>query len=170
MKESLMYSFRLAVALVGAIALTGCASTPKVSSDATGRVTFTAYRTFALVNPEQPSGMDPVTYERIRQNVENAVAAKGYAKAVSANLGELSVILTFDARERLNFHRWGPAAFDVHVHQYTEGKLAVDVFDARTRQSLWHGQATQTIDPDKPDPAAINAAVASVMATFPARS
>jgi len=42
----------------------------------------------------------------------------------------------------------------------------VDVFDTKTKQPLWHGSATQTVDPHKPDPAMIDAAVSGVMAKF----
>jgi hypothetical protein len=47
--------------------------------------------------------------------------------------------------------------------------MAVDVFDTKTERALWHGQATKDVNPDHSDPAAIDAAVTSVMASLPAR-
>lgn len=158
---------RLVVVLIGAIALAACASKPQVSSDVTPGANLAAYRTFAFVNPTPPGGMDPVAYERILQDVGNALSAKGYAKA---DPGDLSVILTLGARDRTDINTWGAFGRQVDVYQYTEGKLAVDVFNTKTRQPLWHGQASETIDPNKPDPTAVNTAVTSLMASFPPRS
>ena len=45
----------------------------------------------------------------------------------------------------------------------------MDVFDTKTRQPLWHGQATATLNPQKVDPQKVDAAVADVMAKFPPR-
>ena len=154
------------VAVLATVALAACAPEPTVTSDITPGANFAAYRTFVLVNPTPPAGMDPVAYERIRQGVVSALLAKGYTPA---DQGDLSVILTLGTRDRTNINTWGAFGRRVDVYQYTEGKLAVDVFDTKTRQPLWHGQATETIDPNKPDPASVNAAVASVMASFPAR-
>jgi hypothetical protein len=55
------------------------------------------------------------------------------------------------------------------VRQYTEGQLSVDVFDTKTRQPLWHGQATGTVNPQKLDARKIDAAAADIMTKFPAR-
>jgi hypothetical protein len=56
----------------------------------------------------------------------------------------------------------------VDVYQYTEGTLSVDAFDAKTRQPLWHGQATGTVS-SKPNPEKVEKAVAKIMAQFPAK-
>ena len=52
---------------------------------------------------------------------------------------------------------------------YTQGALAIDVFDAGERQPVWHGVAGKTIsDEDREDmTAVINAVVASILADFP---
>jgi hypothetical protein len=158
---------RRSVALVlAALALSACASTPTVSSDTTPGANFANYRTYTWVNAAPPAGMNPVSFERIRQGVDSALSAKGYSKA---DPGDLSVILTVGARDKTDVTTWGRFGQQVSVYNYTEGKLSVDVFDTKTRQALWHGSATQTIDPNKSDPAMIDAAVSGVMANFPAK-
>jgi hypothetical protein len=139
---------------------------PKVSSDTTPGANFATYRTFAFVNPSPPAGMNPVAYERIRMGVEQGLISKGYSKAAE---GDLSVIITIGARDRTDVDTWGMFGRQVDVRQYTEGQLSVDVFDTRTKQPLWHGQATETINPKKVDPAKVEKAVGVVMARFPAR-
>jgi hypothetical protein len=37
---------------------------------------------------------------------------------------------------------WGD---EVDVHQYREGTLSVDVFDARSHRAVWHGWATKKL-------------------------
>ena len=110
--------------------------------------------------------MDPVAYERIRQGVEQGLTGKGYSKA---DPGDLSVIITLGARDKTDVKSWGRFGLQQDVYQYTEGQMSVDVFDTKTKQPLWHGQATETINPKKPDPQKIEAAVTDVMAKFPAR-
>ena len=159
---------RVILALGVVLALAGCASKPAVTSDTVPGANIASYRTFAFLNPPlpalPPTGLDPVANERIRQGVSNALVAKGYSPGMP---GDLTIIVTIGARERANISSWGPYWARLDVRQYTEGKLAVDVFDSKTLQPLWHGQATQTIDPNTIDPEVVNNAVGSVMAGFP---
>jgi Domain of unknown function (DUF4136) len=155
------------VALVAAVALSACASTPQVSSDTAAGANFAAYHTYAWASTAPPAGMNPVAFGNIVQGVDAAMSAKGYVKA---DPGDLTLILTLGARNQTDISTWGRFNRQVDVYQYTQGKMSLDVFDTKTRQALWHGQATQTIDPDKSDPALIDAAVSGVMAKFPPRS
>jgi hypothetical protein len=158
---------RRSIALVlAALTLSACASTPTVTSDTTPGANFANYKTYTWVNALPPAGVNPVAFERIRQGVDSSLAAKGYSKAEP---GDLSVILTLGARDKTDVTTWGRFGQQVEVYNYTEGKLSLDVFDTKTKQPLWHGSATQTIDPGKSDPAMIDAAVSGVMAKFPGR-
>jgi hypothetical protein len=155
----------IAAALAACLAFPAYAG-PQVSSDTTPGANFASYSTFAFVNPAAPAGMNPVAYERIRMGVEQGLIGKGYSKAAE---GDLSVIITIGARDRADIQTWGAFGRQVDVRQYTEGQLSVDVFDTRTKQPLWHGQATETVNPKKLDPAKVEKAVGEVMARFPAR-
>ena len=157
----------LILILAAITGLSACETSPTVSTDVTPGANFSAYSSFAFVNTAPPAGMDPVLFERIQQDVGGALQGKGYTSGAP---GDLSVVVSLGAKDRTDINTWGAFGRQVDVYQYTEGKLAVDVFDTKTRKPLWHGQATQTIQPGKPDPAAINTAVASVMSSFPVRS
>jgi hypothetical protein len=156
----------IALAVVG-LALSACASKPTITSDVTRGVNFSAYQSYAWVNTPPPGGMNPVAWERVRQDVDGAMTTKGYTKA---DPGDLAVILTIGARDKTDINTWGRWGRQVSVYQYTEGKISIDIFDSKTKQPLWHGQATQTIDPGKPDPSLIDTAVTELMAKFPART
>jgi hypothetical protein len=152
--------------LAVALALGACASTPTVSSDVTAGTNFSNYKTYAWVNALPPAGMNPVAYERVKLDIQNGLAAKGYTQG---SPGDLSLILTVGARDKTDINTWGAWGRQVDVYQYTEGKVSLDAFDTKTKQPLWHGAASQTIDPNKSDPAMIDTAVSAVMAKFPAR-
>lgn len=139
---------------------------PTLSTDTTPGANFANYRTFTFANALPPAGMDPVAYERIRQGVEQGLTAKGFSKA---DPGDLTVIITLGAKNKTDVDTWGRFGRQVDVYQYTEGQLSVDVFDTKTKQPLWHGQATETIDPKRPQPQKIQAGVNDLMAKFPAR-
>jgi hypothetical protein len=67
------------------------------------------------------------------------------------------------------YYGWG-APSSVDVYQYKEGTLIVDVVDAKTKQLVWRGFATGTVDPDaKPEQRErkLNDAIAQMMAQFP---
>lgn len=151
--------------LAVALALGACASTPTISSDVTRGANFSNYKTYEWVNALPPAGMNPVAYERVKQDVEGAMSAKGYSKG---SPGDLSLILTVGTRDKTDINTWGRWGHQVDVYQYTEGKVSLDAFDTKTKQPLWHGAASQTVDPGKTDPALIDTAVAGVMAKFPA--
>lgn len=156
-------------ALVFALALSVAAPAwgkPKVSSDTTPGANFANYQTFVFANPLPPAGMNPVTFERMRMGVEQGLTTKGLSKG---DPGDLSVLITIGAKDKTDIQTWGRWGRQVDVRQYTEGQLSVDVFDTKTKQPLWHGQATESVYSKKIDPAKVEKAVADVMSRFPAR-
>lgn len=153
---------------LGAVILTlgACETTPSISSDTTPGANFANYRTYEWVNVRPAAGMNPVSLERMRQGIEQAMVAKGYRVG---NPGDISLILTVAGKERVDVQTWGRFGQNVDTYRYTEGTLTVDAFDTRTAQAIWHGRAQQNVDPGRIDPAMIDAAVAGVMAQFPPR-
>ena len=58
---------------------------------------------------------------------------------------------------------------NVDVEMYTEGMLAIDIFDNASREPVWHGWARKRIlgaDVANPE-TAINAAVSAILEDFP---
>ena len=163
-----MLNLRLLAPPALAIALAACASsepTATVSNDVSPTASFAGYRTYSWISSAVPAGLDPVIGERIRDTVDSAMAAKGYAKVDPPN-GDLSVAYTVGAKDKTDIASYSYFGDDLNVRHYTEGHLAVDAFDTKTRKAVWHGAATQRIDP-KGDPARVNGVVAQVMQSFP---
>jgi hypothetical protein len=149
------------------IALGAHAARPSISTDTAPSANFAAYKTFAFVNTTPPGGMDPVAYQRIIEDVSAGLTAKGYQRA---DQGDLSLILSLGAQNKADIQSWGAWGLRTDVYQYTEGKLSVDAFDTKTKQAVWHGQASEEINPNKANPGAIDKAVSKLMNKFPAGS
>ena len=94
------------------------------------------------------------------------LAAKGYQK--TATDGDLSLILTVGAREKTDVQSWGRFGMQTSVDETPRARRRVTPPDSKTAQAVWHGQASQTVNPQKPNEKAINAGVAKLMVKFPA--
>jgi hypothetical protein len=141
---------------------------PQIATDVAPGVNFGAYKTFVWVSEVPAPGMNPVAFERIRTNIENALSGKGYQKAAAGNAGDVSLILTLGAKQQTQFESWGRLGLQTDVYQYTQGTLSLDAFDTKAKKAIWHGQATETVNPDKPNERAIDEGVTKLMAKFPA--
>ena len=147
------------------LSVEGPAAAQSISTQALPGVNFSVYKTYAWENSPPPAGVNPVMYQQIMMDIDSALAQKGYQKAET---GDLSLILTLGAREKTDIQSWGRFGLQTSVYQYTQGQLSLDVFDSKTNQALWHGQASRTINPNKPNPAAVSKAITKLMAKFPA--
>lgn len=165
MKHGVM---RLAL-LAGTLAMSGSqpAVAQSVSTDVAPGANFGAYRTYAWVNASAPQGMNPIAYQQIIADIEAALNAKGYQKGEP---GDLSLVITIGTQDKTDITSWGRWGWRTDVYQYTEGQLSLDVFDTRSKQALWHGQATRTVNPGKFNAAKASKTVAKLMKSFPANS
>jgi len=142
------------------------AAKPTISTQALQGINFSAYKTYSWVNSLPPAGMNPVMYQQMQNDIDSALAGLGYQEVSDG--GDLAMILTIGARQKTDVQSWGWFGLQTSVYQYTQGQLSLDAFDTKTKQAVWHGQVTETVNPDKPNQAKINAAVSKLMASFPA--
>jgi hypothetical protein len=172
-----------ALALLG-----GCASTLTARSDYDRGHDFSGYRSFAWIAadpivspPGETPQVSPLNRRRIVEAIEAALVRKGYTRTADPGGADFVVSYTVGARDRISVDawpapyrtwgrwRWPYAGRDVDVRTYTEGTLAIDVFDGRTREPVWHGWTTKRItEQDVANAAArIREAVDVVIARFP---
>ena len=170
--------------------LTGCATTLKAHSDHDTSQNFSAYRTFTwmadqpmIAPPGDVVRVSPLNRRRIEESIESALAAKGFQKVTDRAVADFVVSYSVGARDRIDAHsfpapyagawRWGHPYYghDVDVDVYREGTLAIDVFDGKTHQPVWHGWASKRITEHDIRHAAeqIPPAVASILSNFPPR-
>jgi hypothetical protein len=158
--------YLLILGLASGLALSaGAQARPTVSTDAVPGVNFSAYRTYTWANASVAAGVNPVMQQRILADFDAALAQHGYQRAEPA---DLSMILTIGAQNKTDVQSWGRFGLQTSIYQYTQGQVSLDVFDTKTNQALWHGQVSETVDPNKPNQAKIDAAIAKLMVQFPA--
>jgi hypothetical protein len=176
------------VATACALSLSGCATTLQTHSDHDATQNFSGYRTYAwmadqpmIAPPDEVARVSPLNRRRIEEAIESELAAKGFQKATDRASADFAVSYTVGARDRVDVYsypapyagpwRWGYPYFghDVDVTMYREGTLAIDVFDGKSHQPVWHGWATKRISERDVKHAAqqIPPAVATVMKDFP---
>jgi hypothetical protein len=94
------------------------------------------------------------------------------------------IAYTIGARDKINVNsypepyqgawHWGYPNYwsGVDLNTYTEGRLAIDIFDGRTREPVWHGVATKRIEASDLRHAEerIQTAVKSILKDFPPKA
>ena len=176
-----------ALPLFAALAVTGCA-TMQAGSDSYPAADFSDYRTFAWVSDSpliqsesQRVAISPLDVRRIREAIERELNGKGFTLVAESEAPDFALSFTVGARDMISMSdypeayrgnwRWGAPYYwpNVDIYMYTEGMLAIDVFDKATSQPVWHGWARkQIVSADIDDPqTAIDAAVREILKDFP---
>jgi hypothetical protein len=176
---------------MGLILTAGCAGN-RVSTDYSPEVSFSQFRTFALVMPP-----DTAAQQLLDQRVRNAVQAQLDEKGLTVSDREHADVFVgygmvdkthtevYDYPDRWGwgrgfgwrYYRWGvawPMSTPRQVETYTNGTVVVNVIDAKTKQVIWHGEVADVVDLPVRDPVRatrqIDAAVAKLFAKFPPNS
>ena len=189
-------SIKLIGAVVSLVLLAGCASTFEATYDHDAANDFNKYQSFAWLskNPmkvgKNVGAVNPLLEPRIMSALENALVAKGYEYVIQPKDADFVVSFTIGSREEIKIDSypsmsasygvayprhwgWGGAYYGVatetQVRQYTEGMLAVDIFDVKERRPVWHGVATKRIsESDREEiEATVKAAVDAILVGFP---
>jgi hypothetical protein len=150
--------------LAGAIALSaGVSAKPRLTTDAAQGVNFADYKTYTWLRTHPPGGFNSVAYQRVQAHLDSRLAAKGYQHHAPA---DLTLVLTVGRRLKVDLDTWNRYGYH-DSYSRTEGQVSLDAFDTKTKKAVWHGQVTEAINPDKPDPAKAEAALIKLMEKFP---
>jgi hypothetical protein len=161
MQRKQLLKLGLASALVFAAA---AHAKPQLTVDAAGGVDLGQYKTYSWVRTHPPAGYNSVLYQRALANIDTRMAAKGYRHAEPS---DFTMVLTVGKRQKVDVDAWHHYGYR-DVYTRTEGEVALDAFDAKTKKALWHGKVTDVINPNKPDPKKADAALTKLMERFPA--
>ncbi len=129
----------------------------KVKTDYDHKADFSQYRTFSF---EKVQTADPLLVDRIKSAITTTLTAKGWLQVPSR--GNVAIVAMDINKEHqtLNTYydgfgggwRWGGGFGDetTTVDHYEVGTLVVDLFDAKSKQLLWRGSASETLS-SKPE-------------------
>jgi hypothetical protein len=154
----------------------GVAFAQKVSADYNKSTNFAAYKTYTWI--KEPKSSDPLTRQRIIDEVNGALASKGL-QPVTDN-PDLAIAVHSATKEEKSLDtfyngfgggwRWGGGFGNLttRVETYEVGTLVIDIFDARTKEALWRGTSTKTLsDNPQKNAASLNKAIDKMFSKFP---
>lgn len=191
-----MFDHRIAVSagLLGTVlALSACSSTPRVRHDADARVDMTNYHTYVWEQVTDDSGAggpafkNPLNQKRLRAAVEANLARHGLQPAAEGATPDSYVTVAMGTRQAVEADRpvrlglgWGWGGWRSGMmgsvnwstdgmYNYTEGRIAVDLYDARSRDPIWHAAVEQDLSylTGRDAEARINAVVDAMFTRFP---
>jgi Domain of unknown function (DUF4136) len=141
------FSSALVVALL--LATAGTLAAQDVRYNFMPRTDFSKYRTYKWVNIGR-AHPDQITDAEIKQSVDSQLASKGLIKTDSDKT-DLYIGYQTAVRQETQWDAWGSRAFGMGTGSWTSstisvGTLVLDIYDPATKQLVWTGSATKTID------------------------
>jgi hypothetical protein len=114
------------------------------------RTDFSKYRTYKWVNigGARP---DQIMDAQIKQSVDSQLASRGMTKTDS-DKADLYIGYESAIKQETQWDAWGSRSFGMGMGSWTSstisvGTLVLDIYDPGTKQLVWTGRATKTIDP-----------------------
>lgn len=190
--------FQARVILLGILAIVlssgiqGCAATSTVVSDHDPNLNYSLLRKYAWLeystNANTERDISALTLARIKASIDTNLAGKNYTIAKDADAVDFLISFSVgleDRKERFmsspfldedsetSFSLgWGDDYYEpgAMVEIYSEGSLAIDIFDTENLTPIWHGYASKRLEPaDQQDDGgrSIQEGVNAIMATFP---
>jgi hypothetical protein len=180
-----MNTYRVPLAALALCMLVvGCESI-SARSDWNPSVDFSRYHTYSWISKSplvsKPPEVSALAEVRLESAAMSELAQKGYRFVEDPNQADFVVAFTIGAREKLNvtstpgpgglgpFIWAAPYYRDIDVRQFTEGRLAIDLFDTKLKVPVWTGFATKSItSSDTRNLGELaNKAVAAILKDFP---
>jgi hypothetical protein len=175
------------VALCALALVAGCATGPRITTEADPQADFSRYRTFAFYSPLaiESEGYSSAMSERMKAAARAQMESRGYVytetspdlwvniNAYTQRRTEVSSMPTVDYAYyysyRANRYFAVPYWRDrTDVYRYTEGTMNVDLVDAARNRLVWEGIAVGRVTNAR-DAAARDARIDSTMAEIFAR-
>jgi Domain of unknown function (DUF4136) len=163
----------VAAALAGSVAC----STLKTSADYDRSANFSQYRTFAIRDAEAIG--NEILERRIKSTLASGLAARGLTENADApdlwavphvRLSQETQISTYNSGWGYGWHWAGGGMSTTTVEQIPVGTLIVDLVDAKRKELVWRGTATDTLKPEATAAereAALSAAITKMLEVFP---
>jgi hypothetical protein len=147
-QNSKLFSSALAVALL--LVTAGTLAAQDVRYNFMPGADFSKYRTYKWVNTGD-AHPDQIMDAQIKQAVDLQLASKGMTKT-GDDKADLYIGYQTSVNQETQWDAWGSRAFGMGTGSWTSstisvGTLVLDMYDPRTKQLVWTGSATKTIDP-----------------------
>jgi hypothetical protein len=170
----------------GALALisAACGYSIKTATDYDHNIQFSKYHSFFMMKGN--SSGNPLLDQRAADDVKTVLTSKGWIE-VAEGQGETAVVVHAATKTKHTYDTfydgWGGWGYrrgwggrfgggfggaTTFVNDYKVGTLVVDIFDATTKEAIWHGNASDAMsDNAKSNAQATEAAVDKMSQNFP---
>lgn len=146
---------RMGLTLAAVLMACGVVAGQDVKTNYMPGTNFTKYKTYKWVAIEGGQHPNQIVDAQIKQSVDSQLAAKGLTKTES-DTADLYVgyQTAVDQEKQWNAYgmgggiRWGGMATATST-TISVGTLVLDIYDPATKQLVWTGKATKTMDPSK---------------------
>jgi hypothetical protein len=183
------------VAMIIALLLSACSTGKsfKTYNDYNPDVDFRAYQTFSFIsdNPmivgETAAPVSPLLQGRIMNTIKADLSRKGFRYVSDPEQANMVISFTIGSRGQIRvdqypanyrvgysryYHPYGYGmsyGTETRVRQYTEGQLAIDIFDVKMKTPAYHGSSSTKInESDRNDPQSlVDQIVAEALKGFP---
>jgi hypothetical protein len=138
---------------------------------------FSKFRTYKWVTITGAEQVDQILDQQIKQSIDSQLATKGFSK-VDTETADMYVAYQVSIRQEQQWNtydtgmgwRMGGGMSTATSSTIQVGTLGFDVYDHGTKQLVWRGSATKTLNPPK-DPSKrqrnLDKAVAKLLKNFP---
>jgi hypothetical protein len=160
------------VILLGAVLLGGCTGKSyKTYDDYNPNIDFSNYQTFAFISDSPmivssaQGAVSPLLQPRLMNAIRADLSRKGFRYVNDPEQADMAISFTVGSRDQIKVDQY-PASYrtaygsyyggygygygmnyatETRVRQYTEGQLAIDIFDVRSKTPAFHGTASTRI-------------------------
>ena len=147
-QDGKLFSSALVVALL--LVTAGTLTAQDVRYNFMPKTDFSKYRTYKWMSTGS-AYPDQIMDAEIKQSVDAQLASRGMTKTDS-DKADLYIGYQRAVNEETQWDAWGSRAFGMGTGSWTSstisvGTLVLDMYDPGTKQLVWTGQATKTINP-----------------------
>ncbi len=114
---------------------------------------FSKYHTYKWVPVEGAATPNQIVDAQIKQSVDAQLATKGLTKTDADNADlDIAYQVAVQQEKQWNAYgtggmRWGGGMGTATQSTISTGTLVLDMYDPATKQLVWQGRATKTLDP-----------------------
>jgi hypothetical protein len=141
---------------------------------------FSKYHTYKWVSIDNTEQVDPIVVQQIKDAIDSQLTSKGMTKT-EADTADMYVGIQTSIQQQQQWNAYGMGGgwrFGGGMASATSstlqiGTLGVDFYDPTTKQLIWRGQATKTLNPSKnaqTNQNRVNQAVAKLLKSFPPKA
>jgi len=112
---------------------------------------FANYHTYAWGGNNKNQIQNSILAQVAQQDIESAMAAKGFQKVEEAQNPDLILTASGGEREQTSYNAWGMRGWgggmgSITPQQNVEGTMVVSLYDLKAKELVWRGIAQDTLD------------------------